>query len=75
MALEVPIALSMGEKKALSESLVSRYLLSEKNESGFDIRTEQELLVHKVVKTTMVYTHVMNRPGIQVKSPVDELTK
>ena len=43
--------------------------------SGSDIRTVQELLGHKDVKTTMIYTHVMNRPGIHVKSPADALKK
>ena len=42
-------------------------------ESGSDIRTVQELLGHKDVKTTMIYIHVMNRPGIAVKSPADSL--
>ena len=42
-------------------------------ESGSDIRTVQELLGHKDVATTMIYTHVMNKPGIGVKSPLDGL--
>ena len=40
-------------------------------ESGTDIRTVQELLGHKDVKTTMIYTHVMQKPGINVQSPLD----
>ena len=40
-------------------------------ESGYDIRTVQELLGHKDVKTTMIYTHVLNRGGLAVKSPLD----
>jgi site-specific recombinase XerD len=42
-------------------------------ESGYDIRTVQELLGHNDVRTTMIYTHVLNRGGHCVKSPVDTL--
>ena len=41
--------------------------------SGYDIRTVQELLGHRDVKTPMVYTHVFNRGGHGVQSPADRL--
>ncbi|WP_373059693.1 tyrosine-type recombinase/integrase [Gemmatimonas sp.] len=39
--------------------------------SGSDIRTIQELIGHKDVRTTMIYRHVVNRDGLKMRSPLD----
>jgi len=44
-------------------------------EDGYHIRTAQELLRHKDVETTMIYTHVLDRGGRGVHSPLDRLRK
>ena len=50
-----------------ARKLVAAQLL----EAGYDIRTVQALLGHQDVKTTMIYTHVLNRGAKAVRSPLD----
>jgi site-specific recombinase XerD len=42
-------------------------------EAGYDVRQVQTLLGHANLQTTMIYTHVMNKPAIAVKSPIDAI--
>ena len=62
-----------GLAKAATPHTLRHSFASELIRDGYDIRTVQELLGHKDVSTTMIYTHVLNVGGRGVRSPADRL--
>jgi integron integrase len=66
-------ALAVGLHKPVSCHTLRHSFATHLLEAGYDIRTIQKLLGHQDIRTTMVYTHVVNRGPLGVKSPLDQV--
>jgi integron integrase len=66
-------ARSLGMVKRVTPHVLRHSFATHLLQAGHDIRTVQQLLGHAQVETTMIYTHVLNKPGVSVKSPFDGL--
>jgi integrase len=61
-----------GIEKPVSCHILRHSFATHLLQQGCDIRTVQQLMGHKDVSTTMIYTHVLKKPGLGVKSPLDQ---
>lgn len=66
-------AIRAGVQKRVTCHTFRRSFATHVLEAGYDVRQVQSLLGHSSLKTTMIYTHVMNRPAVSVASPLDRL--